>query len=195
MKEKDAMKKLYWIALPALMVAVGLFASARCDAEVKCPWLNAATAGGVLGGEVQMTVTAPPEHGTQPHTEPGVYIGDQVRMDRFDVSCAFSRKTDSGVSSLGIMVKTMSDPSKEFAMHLASCEGATVALKGIGNEAVQCVLKNGSTSGEQMVIARVRDRAFILTIIRPPAIATPVAGDALRDDTRNMAEQIAGSLF
>ena len=189
------MKKLYFGALPTLMVAVGLLASVQCHAEAKCPWLNAATAGGVLGGEVQLTVTAPPEHGTQPHTEPNVYTEDQVRMDRFDVSCAFSRKTDSGVSSLGIVVKTMSDSSKEFAVHLAGCEGTRVALKGIGNEAVQCVLKNGSSTGEQKVIARVRDRAFILTVVRPPGAATPLESDALRDDTRNMAEQVAGSLF
>jgi hypothetical protein len=116
-------------------------------------------------------------------------------MDRFDVSCEFKRTTDAGVSSLGIVVKTMSDPHSEFAARLAGCEGTTVPLKGIGNEAVQCVLTNGASSGEQMVIARVRDRAFVLTVVRPPAKAAPNEGDTLRDDTRNMAEQIAGSLF
>jgi hypothetical protein len=46
-----------------------------------------------------------------------------------------------------------------------------------------------------MVIARVRDRAFVLTVIRPSAAPASTTGDALRDDTRNIDEQIAGSLF
>jgi len=190
-KEMNGMK-LFWMIL---VIAGGQLALAQSHAEAKCPWLNAATAGGVLGGEVQMTVTKPSEQGVMPHTEPNVYSEDQVRMDRFDVSCEFKRTTDAGVSSLGIVVKTMNDRSREFSAYLAHCDGTTVPLRGIGNEAVQCVLKNGASSGEQMVIARVRDRAFVLTVVRPPAKAAAGAEDALRDDTRNMAEQIAGSLF
>ncbi|HUB77281.1 MAG TPA: hypothetical protein VMB03_00725 [Bryobacteraceae bacterium] len=35
-----------------------VFLSAIASAEARCPWLNAATAGGVLGGSVEMSVTA-----------------------------------------------------------------------------------------------------------------------------------------
>jgi hypothetical protein len=188
------MRKVWWLAASTFVIAGALLAP-EGRAEAKCPWLNAATAGGVLGGEASMTVSAPAEHGTMPHTEPNVYQEDQVRTDRFDVTCEFSRKADSGTYTLRIVVETMKDPAKEFAGQLAHCPGTTVALRAIGNEAVQCVAKNGFSNGEEMVIARVRDRAFVLTVIRPSAAPASTTGDALRDDTRNIAEQIAGSLF
>ncbi len=189
------MRRMWWLAVSVLVVAVALLVPMKGRAEAKCPWLNAATAGGLLGGEASITVSAPAEHGAMPHTEPNVYSEDQVRMDRFDVTCEFSRKTDSGVYSLKIVVETMKDPATEYAGRLANCQGTTVALRAIGNEAVQCVVKSGFSSGEEMVIARVRDRAFALTVIRPQAATTPQAADVLHDDTRNIAEQIAGSLF
>ena len=189
------MRKVWWLAVSVLVVCAALLAPMRGRAEAKCPWLNAATAGGLLGGEASMTVSAPAEHGTMPHTEPNVYKEDQVRMDRFDVTCEFSRKADSGVYSLKIVVETMKDPATEFAGRLANCQGTTVPLRAIGNEAVQCVAKSGFSSGEEMIIARVRDRAFVLTLIRPPAATAPQTAEVLHDDTRNIAEQIAGSLF
>jgi hypothetical protein len=39
------------------IVALSLFLPLMVVAEERCPWLNAATAGGVLGGTVQVTVT------------------------------------------------------------------------------------------------------------------------------------------
>ena len=189
------MRRVWWLAVSVLVVTGALLAPMNGRAESKCPWLNAATAAGLLGGEASMTVSAPAEHGTMPHTEPNVYKDDQVRIDRFDVTCEFSRKADSGVYSLRIVVETMKDPVTEFAGRLANCPGTTVALRAIGNEAVQCVAKSGFSSGEEMVIARVRDRAFVLTVVRPPAAGAPQALDVLHDDTRNIAEQIAGSLF
>jgi hypothetical protein len=194
-KEGHLMRRIWWLAVSVLVLCAVLLAPMRGRAEAKCPWLNAATAGGLLGGEASMTVSAPAEQGTMQHTEPNVYKEDQVRMDRFDVTCEFSRKADSAVYSLKIVVETMKDPVTEFAGRLANCPGTTVALRAIGNEAVQCVAKSGFSSGEEMVIARVRDRAFVLTVIRPPASTVPPAADVLHDDTRNIAEQIAGSLF
>jgi len=123
-----------------LMTVGALFAPQRSFAETKCPWLNAATAAGVLGGEVQMAVTAPVDPGPVKGVGTAMY-SDQVRMDRFDVTCEFTRKTDSGTDTLSISVKTMKDQAKEFASFLAQCGGSTAALRGIGNEAVQCVRK------------------------------------------------------
>lgn len=177
-----------------LVIAGWVLVPGECRAEAKCPWLNAATAAGLLGGEVQMTVTAPVEPDAGKGVGTAMYP-DQVRMDRFDVSCDFSRKVDSSVYTLGIVVKTMSDPAKEFASFLKLCGGTTVALQGIGNEAVQCTAKDDSGPGHEQVIARVRDRAFVLTVNRELSPHPTANGDELRDDTRNIAEQVAGSLF
>lgn len=143
-----------------------------CRADVRCLWLNAATAGGVLGGTVEMNVT--------PLTVQG------------DETCEFTRKQNSTVSMLRIVVHTMDAPSKDFASYVSQCDGTTIPLKAIGNKAVQCVLKGGSTAGEEQVIGWVRERVFILTIRRNVSF---LPKEGLSDDTRNMAEQVAGSLF
>src|ERR1700749_2590900 len=94
-------------------VIVGTFvAPQRSWADVQCPWLNSATAAGVLGGEVQANVSALTPQG--------------------DTTCDFRRTEHSGVSSLTIAVHTMAFPSKEFASYLAGCEGTKAPLKAIG---------------------------------------------------------------
>jgi hypothetical protein len=195
-KEINVLRRMLWLAVSALMIAAWMLVPQECRAEAKCPWLNVATAAGVLGGDVQMTVTEPVDPGPVKGVGTAMYT-DQVRMDRFDVTCEFSRKVDSGLYTLNIVVKTMNDFSKEFASFLTHCE-TTTALKGIGNEAVQCAMKaDGNSSGiqQEQIIARVRDRAFVLTVSRDAKVSTAAVTDGLHDDTRNMAEQVAGSLF
>ena len=157
----------------AVVMAGAVISPVTCRADARCPWLNAATAGGVLGGEVQVAVT--------PLTLQG------------DATCEFSRRLNSIVYVLRIAVHTMDVPSKDFAAYLAQCEGSTALLRAIGNEAVQCVMKDGPAKGKEQVIGRVRERVFILTVYREGIARTNESG--LRDDTRNLAEQIAGSLF
>ena len=191
------MKRAGLLAMLSLGMVVVWLTPQACSAEAKCPWLNAATAAGLLGGDVQMTVSAatpgPAEAATDNAASKGMY-SDSVRMDRFDVSCEFSRKADDGVDMLRIVVKTMSDHPKEFAGYLAQCGGETKALKAIGNEAVQCMVA-GSAGGDEKVIGRVRDRAFVITVSRTGLKLLAAGADPLRDDTRNIAEQVAGSLF
>jgi hypothetical protein len=193
-KESYTVRRAAWLAVSTLMIAGWVLAPVQCRAEAKCPWLNAATAGGLLGGDVRMTVTAPADPGAVKGVGQASYP-DQIRMDRFDVSCEFTRKVDSGMYTLRIAVKTMGDPAKEFASYLAQCGGKTRALKAIGNEAVQCLAANGSARDEEKVVARVRERAFVLTVSRTGIKPLAANADLLRDDTRNIAEQVAGSLF
>lgn len=165
-------KKLRWPAL-AFAVIVGLhIAQTRCFAEAPCPWLNAATAGGVLGGEVQSSTVAVTPDG--------------------DGTCRFVRKQSSSTFTLSIEVRTMPQPSKTFATYLTQCNEASLPLTAIGNEAFQCVSHN-TDSGEEKVVGRVRDRAFVLTI---NANLTKQSGKTgLSPETRNVAEQVAGALF
>jgi hypothetical protein len=188
------MKRILCTVLSVVAFAVMLALPARCSAQGRCPWLNAATAAGLLGGEVQMSVTAPVGPNAGKGAGAAMY-SDQIRMDRFDVSCDFTRKTDSNAYSLSIVVKTMADFKKDFATYLALCSGTTVPLRGIGNEAVQCVNKDLSAAGEEKVIARVRDRAFVLTVRREVKPRAGTDAGELSDGARNTAEQVAGSLF
>ena len=95
---------------------------------------------------------------------------------------------------LRIAVQTMDAPSQDFPLLLAQCAGRRFPLRAVGTNAVQCVVTDGSSAGEEEIIARARERAFILTVHRGgSASQTPKNG--LHDETRNIAEQVAGSLF
>jgi len=139
-------------------------------AEV-CPWLNAATAGGVLGGTVAVTVAR-------------AKTGD-------DANCIFIRHDGSLALELRIEVETMLSPAKDFPTYTARCHSASVALKAIGNEAVACS-NDGSDGHAELVVGRVRDRAFLVRISTSDHSAQ--AG-TLREGARKVAEQVAGILF
>lgn len=171
----EVVSKKCWMAV-VFAVVVGTFATpSRCLAEVQCPWLNAATAAGVLGGEVQANVAAQTPQG--------------------DTTCEFKRIEHSAVFELTIAVHTMALPSKDFATYLARCSGTAVSLKAIGNEAVQCVPSNGSGNGGEQIIGRVRDRAFVIDLKTSSTRQPTSSASGLSDEARNVAEQVAGALF
>ena len=146
------------MALPAL--------AAAAQPEL-CPWLNAATAGGVLGGAVANVAVKRAKTGD-------------------DASCVFVRASPS-LAEFRIDVETMPDPAKDFASYQARCRSAAVPLRAIGNQAAAC-----DDAGAALVVGRVRDRAFI---VRISAGGPSAPSGALRDKARNIAEQVAGILF
>jgi hypothetical protein len=152
--------RLAWALLLALP-AIG-------QAAEGCPWLNAATASGILGGPVAITVTR-------------AKTGD-------DATCDFVRHEGSLVQELRIEVETMRSPAKAFASYVARCHSTAVPLKAIGNEALAC--SDGQLA--EQVVGRVRDRAFLVRIS-----TTDRSGQqtVLRDKIRKIAEQVAGILF
>jgi hypothetical protein len=168
-------RRLRWFALAFTMIVGSIIPIRHCSAQTQCPWLNAATAGGVLGGEVQPTLTNVTTQG--------------------DATCHFTRRQDSSNLTLSIDVHTMTVPSKDFHTYLAQCNGTLLPLKAVGNEAFQCVPKVSSMNGEEQVIGRVRDRAFILTVNANLTRQPAPAKTGLSEETRNLAEQIAGALF
>ena len=158
------------------MVIAGAFASPpQGRAQNQCPWLNEATAAGVLGGEVQVNTTSLTPQG--------------------DTTCDFKRTQQASVFELRIAVRTMALPSKDFAASLAQCAGTPVPLKAIGNEAFQCVQRNNSSNGGEQIIGRVRDRAFVIYIKRGSARQSTLPQNGLSEEGRNVAEQVAGALF
>jgi len=158
-----------------LILGVLLLTTALCRGE-NCAWLNAATAGGVLGGHVTSTVV---------HTTPQ------------DTTCEFTRSQGAGISSLRIAVHTMTAFEKEFPAYLTLCGTTAISLRAVGNEAVECTRPDGQDVVTEQVIGRVRDRVFILRWSMPKS--TQGIGvqsqDDIRETIRNVAEQIAGSLF
>jgi hypothetical protein len=141
------------------------------DAET-CPWLNAATADGALGGAVSsVTVTR-------------AKTGD-------DASCEFVRQQGSLVMHLRIETETLRSPAADFASYAARCGSDAVAVKGIGNEALACSSSGGEETGE-WVVSRVRERAFGVRITTNDHSALR---SELREKARKIAELVAGFLF
>ena len=116
-------------------------------AAENCAWLNAATAGGVLGTAVTLTVT-------------------HENANRDDMVCNFA-----GASSLRIAVETMETPRNEFTSHAADCVSDPAPLKTIGNEAVVCNPDKRSAK----VIGRVRNRIFTILVSTTNASVTQAA--------------------
>jgi hypothetical protein len=147
--------------------------SVSCAAAQPCPWLNAATAAGVLEGPVTVSVT-------------------YVDQDNVDATCEFTYKADHTVRTLRIEVDTMKDLAHDFPRYLAKCGQGASALKAIGNEAVECSMPDKSKQVAEQVVSRVRDRAFIVDVL---STGPATQRDAMRDKARQIAEQVAGFLF
>jgi hypothetical protein len=162
------MHKGVWVIL-----ATVLWAPAIGRAE-NCAWLNAATAGGLLGGEASMKVTT---------------------TSGFDTTCEFTLKGESAVSTLTIAVHSMAVTREEFPALLAQCGSAGTAMRAVGNEAVECMRATGANEVTEQVVSRVRDRAFTLTWVMPKPAEDAQKQAEIRDKFRNIAEQVAGSLF
>jgi hypothetical protein len=187
--------------LQGILLIVFFSFPALCRAQESCLWLNAATAGGVLGGAVTATVSHPKAHPPKVQTanakssagplsaDPEVtgYAGNG--MD--DSDCAFLRQPPFA-GTLRIAVRTMSAPAKEFASYKARCGPHAVPLKAIGNEAFACTLheKNGQRS--EQVVGRVRERAFVIRLsIEDPSVTQSLLGEK----AQKVAETVAGNLF
>jgi hypothetical protein len=125
-----------------------------------CPWLNPATAAGVLGSPVSLTIT-------------------HENSNRDDMACNFA-----GVSSLHIGVQTMDPPRAEFTARVAECGSDPAPLKAIGNEAVVCTPDKRSAQ----VVGRVRNRIFTILISTTNASLTQaVLREKARDVAEHVA--------
>ncbi|HZS54168.1 MAG TPA: hypothetical protein VFA65_07175 [Bryobacteraceae bacterium] len=126
-------------------------------AQSSCPWMNAATAGGLLGGQVTAKFSPDGKHGGK---------------------CEFVRSPNSD-ASVRIEVTVMESPKTQFSHYVAECGANGKPVKAIGNEAVAC-----SSGNEQSVVGRVRDQAFVVTLV-----------PARRDGVKKAADIVAGNLF
>jgi hypothetical protein len=172
-----------------------------CRAQETCSWLNAATAGGLLGGTVTATVTRPAPK--PPDAQPAnvasaygpmsanpsgtTYSGYQVD----DSDCTFDRHPPA-TGKLRIQVLTVSDKEKAFLSNTARCGALGTPLKAIGNEAMACDLREKSGRVAEQVVGRVRDRVFVIDLRIGDRSITQAA---LREKAETAAEIVAGNLF
>lgn len=156
----------------AILLGLLWLAPTICRGQTKCPWLNEATARGVLGGAVTGNVKT-------------VAHGDGV--------CEFSRKEGAALHELRIAVAMMTDTPKQFPGYLAQCSSST-PLRAVGNEAVTCSLQKKGDYSEK-VVGRVREQAFVVSISSSVQDDPSLTPEMRREKVHLVAEQVAGILF
>lgn len=146
---------------------------APCQANTGCPWLNVATASGVLKGD---------DNG------PMATLAEGSRA-----ACSFDYRDATTSRLLKITVEQAKDDAQAISDYKARCSAGATPLSGIGNEACGAATK-GQTYGQE-VIGRVRDQIFTVTVTTTAQHDPFMPKEALQEKARNIAEQVAGALF
>jgi hypothetical protein len=157
-----------------LLVGMAIVMPSVCLAQVKCPWINEATARGILGGDVTLTAKV---------------------NDRSEGVCEFSRQQGAAVRQLVVSVNVMTDISKQFRTYLAQCPPKSDPIRAIGNEAVTCTSRGKGHSSAEIVVGRVRDQAFVVSLSSSVGDDPSMTQEMRRQKVNLVAEQIAGILF
>jgi hypothetical protein len=157
--------------LVLLLVAMGLLSTGPAHAQARCPWLNVATASGALQGPAVLEVQ---------------------KLSETQTICVFRYQKEEMAYVLQISVMSQQDPSKGLAQSESECSSAVTPLRAIGNEAVLCADDRRHLLGEE-VVGRVRGSVFRVSI--SSRNDPDMTREVLEQKSRNIAEQIAGSLF
>jgi hypothetical protein len=160
----------------SLVVALCLFCFPRpAQASNNCPWINEATAGGLLDGEAVGSFS--PASAGQP------------------AICTFVYKTAGGIRTLTIHVETTEDAQTRVSNMAKGCGQPPQVLPAIGNEAYVCTQERGKQALSQRVIGRVRDQVFSITIGTTGAGESAAWMADVKARIAIAAEQVSGNLF
>lgn len=153
-----------------------LFAAAvPAHAANDCPWLNEATASGLLGGAaVGAFQAASPQH-------PAI--------------CTFTERIDDAARTLQIQVETGSDFAARLKSLETSCGSDIAQMPAIGNEAVSCTVHDPGKRTAERVIGRVRDQVFLIQIDSSLKKDPILTRDNLITRIHSAAEEVSGNLF
>jgi hypothetical protein len=168
---KKAVRQFGTIALGACFVCLPTL----CRAANNCPWINEATASGILGGDAvgQFTEAAP----------------GQTRV------CVFTQENAGFRHTLLVSVEVAADPHERLGMVAQICGSNAAPLKAIGNEAMTCSASDHSSAMGEHIVGRVRDQVFTITLSTTLKNDPVLTRDALKIRIFTAAEQVSGNLF
>jgi hypothetical protein len=146
-----------------------------CRAANDCPWLNEATAGGLLGGEAVGSYTA--EAAGQPAV------------------CTFTQKDANATRTLRITVEQKADAHMQVATLEHSCGPDATPMQAIGNEAMTCTADDRKGGPGARAVGRVRDQVFTITISSTLKGDPSLTREVLKSRIYTAAEQVSGNLF
>ena len=144
-------------------------------AENNCPWLNEATASGLLGGDA-------------------VNVYQAAAADK-PAQCLFTHQEAGMTRRLEITVAVVADPHAKFTAAAQVCGQSAVPMKAIGNEALTCSADDRKGTWGERVVGRVRDQVFQITLTTMVKDDPILTRGALKMRLATAAEQVAGNLF
>jgi hypothetical protein len=148
---------------------------ATCQMNTGCPWLNVATATGVLK-TAENSPMATLAKGSKP-------------------ACDFTYHDATASRELKITVDEVPDTHQAMTAYKARCGSPATPLRAIGNEAVTCAVDCKGKGHGQQVIGVVRDQLFTVTLITSARKDPAMPREAMQEKSRNISEQVAGALF
>jgi hypothetical protein len=164
---------------PAIRVALAaaLFAAlpAAGRAANNCPWINEATASGLLGADAVGSYT------DQTSTRPAV--------------CAFIQSVSGMTRVLRIAVIETPGFRSLLDKESRACATAAEPLRAIGNEAISCSLDDRRKPYAERVIGRVRDQVFTITLSTTRKDDSILNREERKARVLIAAEQVSGNLF
>ncbi len=156
-------------------VAAGICAPRMAMAANNCPWLNEATASGLLGGDAT-----------------GEFTDAAAEQP---AACTFTQKNAAGVRVLTIVVQIVNDAHSRVERLAHDCGMAAAPMAAIGNEALVCPVDDRRGATSQRVIGRVRNQVFMISLSTTLRGDPVLSRDELRARIGTAAEQISANLF
>jgi hypothetical protein len=161
-----------FITIALSLCLIGASATAR--AANTCPWMNEATASGLLGGDAVGVYTAVPG-------QPSI--------------CTFTQQSQGAARKLVVTVEIAQDPHARMATIVQTCGANAATLNAIGNEAMTCDPVERKGEMAERVVGRVRDQVFTITLLSSLKNDPILTRDTLKTRSQTAAEQISGNLF
>jgi hypothetical protein len=160
-------------AAPLLLCLLALSVPSRAAND--CPWLNEATAGGLLGGDAVGAITKA--------------TAGQTAVCLFTSDVRGTRRT------LRITVDIVADAHARVAAAAKSCGADATPLRAIGNEAFACPADDRKGVAGERAMGRVRNQFFTIAIATSLKADPVLTRDVLIARIHTAAEQVAGNLF
>jgi len=172
--ESNLIAKMKTLRLALLFFGM-LSLAANCHAKNNCPWINEATASGLLGGDAVNEFTE-------------ASAGQPAVCTITQAGAGFTR-------TLRITVEVVPDTHVRWQTAAQACGKNAASIQAIGNEASMCPLDNHSAGLAELVVGRVRDQLFTITLsttLKDDLILTRMS---LKEKIYTASEQVAGNLF
>lgn len=174
MENKQCFQKLLAFRCVSVALVIFLF-TLPARAANNCPWMNEATASGLLGG-----------------TANGEFQQSSVNNS---ATCVFTNRESNITRTLLVRIENSQNATERLQSLKKDCRAAATPLQAIGNEAASCPTRDQRMNISETVIGRVRNQVFLIEISSSATDDPVLNSSTLGNAIHAAAEQVTGNLF